>query len=50
MRDPEFRAEAARQQLIINPVSGDAISALLQRVYALPRDLLDRVAEVSAKG
>jgi tripartite-type tricarboxylate transporter receptor subunit TctC len=49
MRDPEFLAEAAKQRLIINPLGGEKISALLDQIYALPRDLLDRVAEVSAK-
>jgi tripartite-type tricarboxylate transporter receptor subunit TctC len=49
MRDPEFLAEAMRQKLIINPVSGERISALLERIYALPKDLLDRVASLSDK-
>lgn len=47
MQDPEFLAEAARQKLIINPVSGEKIAALLDRVYASPRDILDRIAALS---
>ncbi len=31
--DPAFRAEAARMQLELNPVSGEEIDALLERVY-----------------
>jgi len=49
MQDPELLAEAMRQKLIINPVSGEKISALLGRMYALPRDLLDRVATLSER-
>jgi tripartite-type tricarboxylate transporter receptor subunit TctC len=49
MQDPDFLAEAMRQKVIINPVSGAKIAALLDRIYALPKDLLDRVASLSEK-
>jgi tripartite-type tricarboxylate transporter receptor subunit TctC len=49
MRDPDFLAEAARQKLIINPVSGEKIAGLLDRIYASPKDVLDRVAALSAR-
>jgi tripartite-type tricarboxylate transporter receptor subunit TctC len=49
MRDPDFLAEAARQKLIINPVSGENISTLLDRAYAMPKDVLDRVAALSER-
>ena len=49
MQDPEFLAEAAKQKLIINPLGGEKISALLDQIYALPKELLDRVAELSVK-
>jgi tripartite-type tricarboxylate transporter receptor subunit TctC len=49
MQDPEFLAEAARQKLAINPVSGKKIAELLDRVYATPQELLDRVTALSAK-
>jgi tripartite-type tricarboxylate transporter receptor subunit TctC len=49
MRDPDFLAEAARQKLIINPVSGEKIGTLLDRVYAMPKDVLDRVAALSER-
>ena len=49
MQDPDFLAEAMREKLIINPVSGEKISALLARMYALPKELLDRVAALSEK-
>src|SRR5262249_4781053 len=43
MQDPEFLAEAKKVKLEINPVSGEKIEALLQRIYATPQDVLDRV-------
>jgi tripartite-type tricarboxylate transporter receptor subunit TctC len=49
MRDAEFLAQAAQQKLVINPVSGQNIAELLDRVYATPQDLLDRVAALSAR-
>jgi tripartite-type tricarboxylate transporter receptor subunit TctC len=49
MKDPDFLAEAARQKLIINPVSGEKIAGLLDQVYASPKDVLDRVAALSAR-
>jgi tripartite-type tricarboxylate transporter receptor subunit TctC len=49
MTDPDFLAEAARQKLIINPVSGEKIAALLDRIYASPKDVLDRVAALSER-
>ena len=49
MKDPDFLAEAARQKLIINPVSGEKIAALLDRIYASPKDVLDRVAALSER-
>jgi tripartite-type tricarboxylate transporter receptor subunit TctC len=49
MKDPDFLAEAARQRLIINPVSGERIAGLLDRIYASPKDVLDRVAALSER-
>jgi tripartite-type tricarboxylate transporter receptor subunit TctC len=49
MKDPEFLADAAQQKLVINPVSGEKIAELLDRVYATPQELLDRVAALSGR-
>jgi hypothetical protein len=49
MADPDFLAEATRQKIIINPVSGEKIAGLIDRIYASPRDVLDRVAALSRK-
>jgi tripartite-type tricarboxylate transporter receptor subunit TctC len=49
MQDPDSLAEAARQKLFINPVSGEKIAGLLDRIYASPKDVLDRVAALSER-
>jgi tripartite-type tricarboxylate transporter receptor subunit TctC len=49
MRDPDFLTEATRLKLIINPVSGEKIAGLLDRIYASPKDVLDRVAALSQR-
>jgi tripartite-type tricarboxylate transporter receptor subunit TctC len=49
MADPDFVAEAGRQKLILNPISGEKIAALIDRIYASPKDVLDRVAALSAR-
>ena len=43
MQDPEFLAEASKQKFGVNPVSGEQLSALLERIYATPKDILDLV-------
>jgi tripartite-type tricarboxylate transporter receptor subunit TctC len=42
MENPEFLAEAKRLQMEVNPVRGDDIKKLLQRVYAMPAGLIER--------
>ena len=42
MQDPEFLAEAKKLQMEVNPVKGDEITTLLQRVYAMPLGLVER--------
>jgi tripartite-type tricarboxylate transporter receptor subunit TctC len=46
MNDPAFRAEAAKLQLDINPISGASIDALLQEIYATPKDVTAKAARV----
>lgn len=45
MNDPDFRAEAEKLQLDVNPVSGASIDALLQEIYATPKDVVARAAK-----
>jgi len=49
MTDPDFLAEAAQQKLVINPVSGEKLAALVDRIYATPQELLDRLAGLGGK-
>jgi len=50
MKDPEFLAEAARQNLEVAPVGGDEIDRFLTGVYATPRPLVERAAKILASG
>jgi tripartite-type tricarboxylate transporter receptor subunit TctC len=47
MRDPEFVAEAGAQKLDLNPVTGQQIAEVLQRVYALPEAMIGRVIDLN---
>ncbi len=40
MKDPEFRADAERMKLDVNPISPEEIEALLRDVYATPKDVV----------
>ena len=42
MRDPDFRADAAKTVGPIDAVSGEQMQRDLQQVYALPQDLVER--------
>jgi tripartite-type tricarboxylate transporter receptor subunit TctC len=44
MKDADFRAEAQRLQLEVDPLDGEAIATLLAGAYAAPRDIVDRAA------
>ena len=46
MRDPDLRAEAARQTLEINPVSGQELDALSARIMATPAEVAARLRKV----
>ena len=46
MKDPQFLDDAKLQKAEIDPVGGEAINALLDRVYAAPPDLVARIREL----
>ena len=46
MQDPQFLDDAKLQKAEIDPVGGEAINALLDRVYAAPPDLVARIREL----
>jgi tripartite-type tricarboxylate transporter receptor subunit TctC len=49
LNDPELRADAQKQQLDINPVSGAAVDALLAEIYAIPKDVAAKAAKAIAE-
>jgi tripartite-type tricarboxylate transporter receptor subunit TctC len=49
MADKDFRAEADKTELEINPVSGAEVEALVKEVYATPPDVVAK-AKVAAAG
>jgi tripartite-type tricarboxylate transporter receptor subunit TctC len=50
MRDPEFLAEAARLQLDIEPMTGPDVAALIAKVSATPREVVERVQAALIQG
>jgi hypothetical protein len=48
MADKDFRAEADKLQLEINPVSGDDVQKLVTEVYATPPDIIAKAKQAAA--
>jgi hypothetical protein len=46
MKSGEFLAEAAKMQLEINPVSGEAVQKIVQEVYRTPNAVAAAVAQM----
>lgn len=46
MKDPELIAEAQKGNLALNPLGGAEVEALIKKMYAAPRDLVERMAKV----
>jgi tripartite-type tricarboxylate transporter receptor subunit TctC len=44
MQDPEFRAEAQRAKMDVNPMQGAEMESFLRELYAMPKDLVDKAA------
>jgi hypothetical protein len=44
MRDPEFVAEARQRNLTLAPENGEYMQRLIERIYATPRPVVERVA------
>jgi tripartite-type tricarboxylate transporter receptor subunit TctC len=45
MTDPEFRADADKASLEINPVDGEEVEKLVKDLYQTPKPLADKAAE-----
>jgi tripartite-type tricarboxylate transporter receptor subunit TctC len=48
LQDAEFRAEAARMQADLAPTTGEEVQALVARIYATPRPVIERVKKLLA--
>jgi tripartite-type tricarboxylate transporter receptor subunit TctC len=46
MQDPEFLADAKRQKLPVDPKDGAYLAGLIAKIYATPKPIVDRVAEL----
>jgi tripartite-type tricarboxylate transporter receptor subunit TctC len=46
MKDPEFVADAGKQKLDVEPEDGAHLEALIRRIYATPKDLVAKIAEL----
>jgi hypothetical protein len=42
VKDPKFLEEAAKQGVEVQPLAGEDIHALLERIYASPKAVVDR--------
>jgi tripartite-type tricarboxylate transporter receptor subunit TctC len=49
-KDPDFLADAAKSQLIINkPTSGETMQAQIAEVYQMPQRIIDRLRRIAQK-
>jgi tripartite-type tricarboxylate transporter receptor subunit TctC len=46
MRDPEFIEDAKRNMLDVDPEDGEHLAALIQKVYATPKPIVDKIGEL----
>lgn len=50
MKDPEMLAQTAKQRLdLSNPMSGEEIHALIERLYKMPKDVIAKAAEATGE-
>lgn len=50
MRDPDFLANAAKQQLKVSPISGTEIDRMIADLKAIPKDIIANVAKLTGNG
>jgi hypothetical protein len=49
MADPEFLADAEKQNLEITPISGEEIGTLIRDLYASPKDIIAAAVDAAEK-
>jgi hypothetical protein len=48
MQDPDFRAEAIKIQADVAPSTGEDVQKLVERIYATPRPVIERIKRLFA--
>jgi tripartite-type tricarboxylate transporter receptor subunit TctC len=46
MQDPDFRADAKKQTLDVEPEDGAHLEALIRKIYATPKPIVDKIGEL----
>jgi hypothetical protein len=46
MKDAEFRADAERSKLELAPENGEHLAALIAKIYATPKPIVDRITSL----
>ena len=46
MKDADFLADAKRQTLDVAPEDGEHLAALVKKIYATPRPIVDKIGEL----
>jgi tripartite-type tricarboxylate transporter receptor subunit TctC len=46
MKDPEFIAETQQRKLALEPESGEELEALIKKVYATPKPIIERIGKL----
>jgi tripartite-type tricarboxylate transporter receptor subunit TctC len=46
MKDPEFVADARKQKLDVDPEDGEHLAALIKKIYATPKPIVDKIGEL----
>lgn len=49
MKDPEFIADAHKQQLDVEPRTGEELEALVKEIYSTPKEIIDKVGALIKK-
>ncbi len=45
LKDPEFLAEAKKARLDVNPMTGEAMAAIVKKAYAMPADIVQEARQ-----
>ena len=46
MKDPSFVADANGQKLLVNPLDGSTVAGLVEKIYATPKPIVEKVAKL----